>query len=155
MFYKYSKWLINLSFWKAVFFFEILNEVVGQVFLFLARISNAGDVFAASYIESLYKDIFISIFIAPLLETLIAQWLPYIIIRYFTKNLYVLYFVSSVIFAVGHTYNFWYMATTFFIGLIFIGLFVLLSKKSLKKAYWGVVLVHAFSNTIGVILAHW
>lgn len=153
--YRYSKWLLQLSFWKTVLYFGILHEIVSDVFPFLAWLTNAGDVFAASHIESLIKDIIASIIFAPLVETLLAQWLLFAVVRYFTKNLYVLYFISSFVFAIGHNYNLWYMVAAFFIGLIYIGLFVVLSKKSLKHAYWGVVLVHAVGNTIAVTWNHW
>ncbi|MEI7581788.1 CPBP family glutamic-type intramembrane protease [Runella sp.] len=154
MFYKYSKWLIGLNFIKTVVYFEIINEIISAIFPILAWLTNAGKVFEASNFESLTKDIIVSIIIAPIIETLIAQYLPYIVLRFFTKNLYIIYTISSIIFALGHTYNTWYMVATFFIGIIFIGLFAVLSKKSMAMAFWGVVIVHAISNTIAVIYGH-
>ncbi|TDB62320.1 CPBP family glutamic-type intramembrane protease [Arundinibacter roseus] len=138
----------NLSYFNLFFSF---NEIIGDIFPLLADYLGYANAFESFKLGSFQEDLFVSVSIAPLIETFLAQYLPFVILRRYTQDLILIYVLSATLFAVGHTYSNWYMIATFVIGFIFIGLFAVLSKKGKYIAFWGVTGVHALSNLIAVI----
>lgn len=149
--YLYTKWLLSTNKFALLIYFIVLNETVSAIFPFMANYWGYPNAFKSFKMETFTEDFLLSVLIAPPLETLIAQFFPFLLLRRFTNKLLLIYISSAFLFALGHTYSSWYMAATFFIGLVFVGLFAVLVKKGKNIAFWGVTFVHAFSNLIAVL----
>ena len=95
------------------------------------------------------EEFILVVIVAPILETLIFQ---YLIINFFltkTKSFYACV-ISSLIFALQHMYNLFYFVLTLFVGLIFAYLYVIGKKRN-----YGFILVavaHSLYNLIVFIL---
>ncbi|MBW7914379.1 MAG: CPBP family intramembrane metalloprotease [Taibaiella sp.] len=92
--------------------------------------------------------------IAPILETLVYQYLIIRLFMYFAKSRK--YYpcailISAIAFGLGHTYNPAYIFFAFFIGLVLAYMYYFYSKEPLK-AFWTVVLVHGIRNGISIVL---
>ena len=89
---------------------------------------------------------FVSVIIAPMLETLIFQWLVYKIFRSLNINkLIYMYFTSALLFGMIHTYNIFTIMDAIVAGLIFIHYFHINNKES-SNGYMHVTLLHACFN---------
>ena len=100
--------------------------------------------------------IFIVVILAPLLETLLNQHLPFKLFQAlnWTKNKYGLYVVvSAIIFGLCHYYSLRYIIFAFAVGLIW-GYTYLFYSKSPGKAFWTTTLIHALRNSMTVLLAY-
>ncbi|MBS9765976.1 MAG: CPBP family intramembrane metalloprotease [Flavobacteriaceae bacterium] len=99
---------------------------------------------------------------APLLETLIHQYLPYKIMAFFDLlnsriGVLALFFIASLFFGVMHPYSLGYVIYAFIIGLIFIVLFYVSHniRKDGKGAFWLVTLVHFTINAMALVGELW
>lgn len=96
---------------------------------------------------------FIAIFIAPLIETFIFQYLPYLIlskwIRLDNKAFCIL--IMSTIFASMHYYNWLYIVMTFFGGIILNNFYIYYHKHIPKYSFVLTVLFHALFNLYGFL----
>lgn len=92
--------------------------------------------------------------IAPIVETLVYQYIIIRLFMYFAKNRKyypVAILTSAMIFGIGHTYNLAYIFFAFFIGLVLAYMYYFYSKQP-AKAFWTVVLVHGLHNGISIVL---
>jgi membrane protease YdiL (CAAX protease family) len=90
--------------------------------------------------------------IAPVVETLVYQYLIIRLFMYFAKSRK--YYpcailISAIAFGLAHTYNPAYIFFAFFIGLVLAYMYYFYSKEPLK-AFWTVVLVHGIRNGIAI-----
>jgi membrane protease YdiL (CAAX protease family) len=90
--------------------------------------------------------IFIAL-VAPLIETLLGQWLPIKIASYFTLRPAVLVTVSTVLFSAAHG-SFSLATAVFPVGLGLAWIFVIKRSESFKKAFWLTSASHALHNFI-------
>lgn len=96
--------------------------------------------------------LFTSVLIAPPLETIIGQWMPIVILTFFTRRLFHLLFWSALFFAVLHLYAGWISVfIVFFPGFVFSLCFVSQWEKSFWRAYWMTTLLHALHNLLSLI----
>ncbi|CAM2888494.1 hypothetical protein DRF59_07770 [Chryseobacterium flavum] len=97
--------------------------------------------------------IFISVFIAPFLETFIFQHLPYLILTKWIKvsNTVFCIIIMSIIFSSVHYYNWLYIIMTFFGGIILNNLYIYYSKHSCKYSFILTVLFHSLFNLYGLL----
>lgn len=148
--FRFYRYILSKSAYEIIFLFFILHEIYGYAVYALIEYLGYAQSLESYKFKSFGDALFICVLIAPILETLIAQKIPYLLLRKFTGKLYVIYFLSSILFALGHTYSFIYVLVTFFSGLLYIVLYSVLLKKDTKKAFWGVFSIHAFNNLIAV-----
>ena len=96
---------------------------------------------------------FISVFIAPFLETFIFQYLPYLILTKWIKirNTVFCIIIMSIIFSSVHYYNWLYIIMTFFGGIILNNLYIYYSKHSCKYSFILTVLFHSLFNLYGLL----
>jgi membrane protease YdiL (CAAX protease family) len=85
--------------------------------------------------------------LAPLLETLIFQYLLYkVIYRIKSKNKAVLYLhVSAILFGVSHDFNYSYIAFAIAIGYLLAYIFYFY-HRNIQKAFWTTALIHGMYN---------
>lgn len=89
---------------------------------------------------------FTAIVVAPLIETLLCQKLPYWAlskIPFFKRNIWYIYLIPALIFGSLHYYSIAYMIFTFFFGLLFIYGYGIRQGKS---PYWTITIIHALHN---------
>lgn len=92
--------------------------------------------------------------IAPIVETLVYQYLIIRLFMYFAKSRK--YYpcailISAIAFGLVHTYNPAYIFFAFFIGLVLAYMYYFYSKQP-AKAFWTVALVHGLRNGISIVL---
>ena len=90
--------------------------------------------------------IFFTIFLSPLIETFIFQWLIYeqlCAYPYFRRKIYLIIFISGVIFGLIHNFSIEYQILVFFLGCYF--------KTYSKYAFLAVFIIHAFRNLLVVL----
>jgi len=95
------------------------------------------------------------IVLAPILETLLNQYLPFWLIQKWslTRNKYGLYiFTSAIVFGLCHTYSLQYMIFAFSVGII-LGYTYFFYSKTPKTAFWSTTLIHSLRNGFALFLA--
>ena len=95
------------------------------------------------------------IVLAPIVETLLNQYLPFLLIQKWslTRNKYGLYiFTSAIVFGLCHTYSLRYMIFAFSVGLI-LGYTYFFYSKTPKIAFWSTTLIHSLRNGLTFFLA--
>ncbi|SHG59185.1 CAAX protease self-immunity [Flavobacterium micromati] len=144
--------LNKLNFPKLVIIAVFCNLIISSIASLLSthligRSINHG----VKGFENLNEEFILVVFLAPILETLLFQ---YLIINFFltkTKSHYAC-IISSFAFALQHLYNSFYFIFALFIGFIFAYLFIIGVKKN-----YGFILVataHSLYNFIVFILKH-
>ncbi|MCL2593056.1 MAG: CPBP family intramembrane metalloprotease [Defluviitaleaceae bacterium] len=88
--------------------------------------------------------------IAPLVETLVNQFLViYLLLRFTRFPLWIVICISALFFGIAHTYSVYYVFYTFVIGIIFAVAFVACKqKRGYFYAFWVVALIHGLFNAI-------
>jgi len=97
----------------------------------------------------------LGIVLAPILETLLNQHLPFWLIQKWslTRNKYRLYiFTSAIVFGLCHTYSLQYMIFAFSVGLI-LGYTYFFYNKTPKIAFWSTTLIHSLRNGSTLLIA--
>ena len=131
------------------FVFYLFLMVLSAHFFELVSEYFLGEDAEVQYFEkntSLFKIFFVSVVIAPMLETIVFQWLIYKIFYWLKINqlLYV-YLISAALFGLVHTYNMFTVLDAFIAGLIFIHYFHINYKNS-AYSIMHVYLLHASYN---------
>lgn len=91
--------------------------------------------------------LFAIVLAAPLIETLLGQWLPIKIASYFTLRPAVLVIVSALLFAAAHG-SLSLALAVFPVGLGLAWVFVIKRSESFKKAFWLTAASHALHNFV-------
>ncbi|PWN70583.1 CPBP family intramembrane metalloprotease [Chryseobacterium phosphatilyticum] len=96
---------------------------------------------------------FIAIFIAPFIETLVFQYLPYMLLTkvMMIKNKSLCILIMSLIFASMHYYNWLYIIMTFFGGIILNNLYIHYFRHTPKYSFILTVFFHALFNLYGFL----
>lgn len=92
------------------------------------------------------------ILIAPLIETLVFQFLAIEIMMRLQKSIIFAVILSSVVFSICHTYSFHYMIYVLPVGLTLGSYYALLRKKNTFLAYLAVCGVHSLVNLLAFIV---
>ncbi len=107
---------------------------------------------------SLTQEIFLTVIVAPLLETFIFQFLFYYIIKIFYKFLghyfnFIYIIISATLFGLSHKYSIYYQIGTFFFGLIFSYSFIFFKTK-FNSPFISVCIVHSLYNLFTTIMEY-
>ena len=97
--------------------------------------------------------VFTSVIIAPLIETLLNQMLPWLVLKRFKtvrRHRVIAVVLSGLIFGVLHFYSASYILITTLMGMVMMWAYIV---KYRKNPYWNLVLFHAFWNGTSIILA--
>jgi membrane protease YdiL (CAAX protease family) len=88
----------------------------------------------------------IACIVAPLLETLMFQWLPIRAVQYVSrKSRWSAIMLSAIAFSVAHWYNGYYVIFAFLVGLVFAYSFIICDQAG-KRPFLSVCLIHALRN---------
>lgn len=102
--------------------------------------------------ESMFFQFVGSVLLAPLLETLIYQTAPILILRkYSSARPAIIILASSILFAVGHDYDISYIFYAFLIGLLLAYSYVIYLEKTVS-AFWVVAAIHSLRNLFSLVI---
>lgn len=138
------------------------------LFGFLIILDNTYN-FLTSYLISLYDEIlldidpyfegfslmeifFLTVIIAPLLETFVFQYLIVEILYKLNINDEIIIWVATLAFSLSHYYNFIYILAILFPGFLFSSFYLYLKKRKYKFPFLAVTVLHAISNFIVFII---
>lgn len=99
-----------------------------------------------------YMLFFTTIAVSPIIETLIGQMLPILIIRHFIKSSWIILVISAIIFTVPHSIvDISRAIPSFLCGILLAFSFLHWLKISINKAYWVTWAIHFLHN--GIIMS--
>lgn len=147
----YSDFIIKLSKQKTallIFYTVGLDVIVTLIFsIILFPNHTAGPV-----LVSKMEGFFIAVLFAPFIETLLLQdmLIKFILKKRATATL-LSCLISAILFALLHYYSWQYILKTFFSGLLFSSLYLIIRHKR-QNPLLIVVIAHAIYNCIGLIV---
>ncbi len=104
--------------------------------------------------DSLLKQIILAGIFGPMLETLITQQLPLLLLRkLFPKQKYILpILITSIIFGALHPFSIYYIVASFFSGIIlsFSFLWFYDNYNSKMRAFIATTFIHSFINMVSI-----
>lgn len=96
---------------------------------------------------------FYSVLIGPLFETFVFQYLIINVLLFFKFKYVLILLISSVCFALDHSYNLVYVAFAFISGLFYASYYMYLKSINYKKAFLNVWCIHLLYNLLVFILS--
>ncbi|OHC84588.1 MAG: hypothetical protein A2546_07970 [Sphingobacteriia bacterium RIFOXYD2_FULL_35_12] len=148
LYLKKVRELSKISQFKLIILTVIIEISVTLIFSFLLFPNhNAGPTF-----DSKLEEFFIVVIFAPILETLIFQYsiISYILGKRPNAYLFTCIF-SAILFGLSHFYSPEYILKTFFSGLLFGTLYLVVQNKN-NNAFIIVAIAHSIYNFIGFCL---
>lgn len=139
---------------NILFLFVLLSVFFSICFSVLAEFLNPGATTRVDFYKDRIIDKFIVlIFIAPFLETLLLNYLPFKVLNKFKCNNCLIIIISSLIFSLLHNYSCVYMIFAFFSGLIINSFFMIIYKQSdeIISSFY-TFLLHSLYNLIIFLL---
>lgn len=107
--------------------------------------------------KSIFPEILLTVFLAPVVETLLFQLLIIEVVRKIIKrpkkNIYLALLLSSTAFALNHTYSLSYFTITFFGGFV-LALAYYLGRYRKENAFIMVLIIHSLYNLSVVLYNH-
>jgi membrane protease YdiL (CAAX protease family) len=97
--------------------------------------------------QSSLFDWLLGLIIAPILETFVCQYIPFLIFQAFTKNNLFPIIFSSLFFGVSHSYSPLYIIFGTMAGFILANAYVM-SQRRIENAFVNVAMIHFTSNLI-------
>lgn len=135
--------------------FLILIIINGYIFNFINdtffQIQDSNEAFSQYSGKEVF---FISIIFAPIVETIIFQYLAFYFLNNILKikNNVIIIFIMSLLFGIAHHYNWIYVVMTFFSGAILNYCFVFFNKeKGLRFSFFITILLHSLYNLYGFL----
>ncbi|MBC5837853.1 CPBP family glutamic-type intramembrane protease [Flavobacterium muglaense] len=94
-----------------------------------------------------WQKFFSGVFVGPLLETFIFQYLLEKILIFTSKNSYQITVLSAILFGLTHNYQSFYIFYSFTLGFYFTYLYLILLKLK-RKAFLTIFLLHSIHNLL-------
>jgi Type II CAAX prenyl endopeptidase Rce1-like len=138
-----SPWLLFLLAVTLCVGNSIFWPMVSQAF------SNNSTIAGNEKLPPLFEDKRLMIFFAPLVETLVFQYLLLHLLIKFIRPVFAV-ITAALIFGIFHFYNFWYLAAAITGGFVFTFIFYSywIGKNQLALALLLVTMVHSAANAI-------
>ncbi len=147
----YKSLLLKLSRYSALKLILICLLIeISTSFIFSKLFPHGGS--TGYEFESFAEEIALAVFIAPIIETYLIQYLIITtVLKYSKQNNLLALFISAIIFGLSHYYSIPYIMKTFFAGLTF-GTLFLSQMPDFKKGFIYVWITHAAYNLFAVIM---
>ena len=100
---------------------------------------------------SLGEIFFYSVLIGPLFETFVFQYLIINILLKYNVRYVIILLISSMCFALDHSYNLVYVAFAFISGLFYASYYMYLKSINYKKAFLNIWCIHLLYNFLAFI----
>lgn len=157
MMYRALKYLLKVPRYK----FIVLSITVALSWTILA--SFIGNLLGASIIhktsflleKSLFHKFNIQVFLAPIIETLIFQFLIIEFFYFLFKKYSICLIISSLFFGIMHytnNHNITYTLAAIFAGLIFATIYIISKNRKDLNAFLVVILVHSSTNLFSFLI---
>ncbi|MGL5785999.1 MAG: CPBP family glutamic-type intramembrane protease [Bacteroidales bacterium] len=104
------------------------------------------------YNFSFEKELLITVFFGPFVETVIFQFLPYVIlsrISYLKKNPVYIILISTFLFGLTHNYSAHHIIYSTMVGFFYMYLYIM---RTGKHPFYTVFILHAVSNLVSISL---
>lgn len=151
---KIIRFFKESSILSVIIYMTMLSIVVSNIFAAIGDIMGE-DLKGVDFSKySKTEEFFLVVIFAPLIETLMLQYLVIKGVRYLTKNIHIQCLVSAVLFSANHNFNVLYMIDAFFIGLI-LGYTFLIAKIKKSYPFWATFLVHLLINLYVFVTRHY
>lgn len=140
-------------FFMAIISHTTLSLVLNFIDYYLIK-SDAfnDDIFKDFMNENLIIYILLTLFLVPLLETLIFQTIVIeIILKINNKASILSIIISAFIFGLIHNYNAYYQFSAFLIGLFYAWIYLFIKKNKKESAFLFLVLIHSTNNLIATL----
>lgn len=143
---KIHSYIINTNYYLLVPLAIFLNFCIS-----FSCNAIAHKIYGESFIDkvhqfkSIQEQFIIAVLLAPLIETAIFQFIV-VEILYEKLNKYIIAFISAILFASSHLYNFIYFVFAFILGLLFAYLYFVGREKN--KGFLLVFLIHFIYNLL-------
>jgi len=147
--------LLKRSIYQLLFIFLLISVIFSGFCNWIFEVYNIDP--KINYKDPLKNNLFlkfiVNVFVAPFIETIIFSLLPFLIFKLKIKNLILIIFTLSFIFACLHTYSIYYMIFGFFSGFLLNTFFIItFVKHGINKAILFTFLYHSLYNFIAFII---
>lgn len=155
-FQKINTWLKNINRITFIIILTAAVYIVAFCFNFVLRFIKEKDIILFDFPgkdKSIIFILFSSIVLAPILETLLNQSLPYYIlnkIKYFKERSYLILLASALFFGLLHFYSLFYIFYAFLLGLLFMYGYMIRIKTD-KKTFYLIAISHFLVN-LGIFI---
>jgi len=145
--YSSLRFIFELSF-VAILGKLLIGFLIGIIFVALDLKTNHLPASDYQEIADLTTLFLLLCVIAPILETIIAQWLPITLLKKFISNINLIIGIDALLFTLAHywIYGFFYIPVILPSALVLAWSFYLYRKKSFSKAFWITSAIHGLHN---------
>ena len=147
--YSNGRFIVELT--LIAFLGKFLVALIVIPFLFFALTPNGAESFLETeYVKSTSstaKQFMLGLLIAPWLETIKNQVIPFWIISFFTKNLSVKIAILTILFAIWHI-NPSSVISVSFLGFVLAWSYVMKGRSSRWEGFWTTTGIHFLHNAI-------
>ena len=152
---RFNNYFYNLSTFRFILIMTCLIYFISITMSFIyTEFWGVNNIGTRPTYSNLLDALFWAGILAPLFETLLFQCFPINILKFFTKNNYIIVIFSSLCFGLLHLqYSLFYLVSSFFTGIVLAYSYLLYDIKN-KNPFWVVGLVHALNNIITVLLMY-
>ncbi len=148
-------YFIKISLKKFILFSILINLLIAFCISFIMSFLEEG-VFDIDFLKnkSLAFIFILTVIIVPIIETFLFQFLIIeICIRFLKKKKEIIAILTSaLIFSICHYYNFLYIISIFFLGIVFSSFYILAKKRSDINPFIFLTLIHAINNLLAFIV---
>lgn len=142
--------------------FTLISLLASETLFLIFQLINKEDVFKLDFSEyTKFEMFFEAVFLAPLIETVIFQFILIELFLYGFSKLpntrkYVLsVLLSGTFFGILHLYNTSYMIATAILGWIFGSIYIFYKINQKIKPFFAVFIIHSFDNLITLFIDHY
>lgn len=144
---KVFQFLIRLNLFFYVGLFLSLSYLFSLLTLLFPSSANQND--ASDLLKTPFEKILFGVYVIPLFETLVFQTLIIsgvcLLLKRPRYNFYISIILSAVAFSLNHSYNYYYMLYTFFIGII-LAFAYYIARYRRTSATLTIFMIHAIWN---------
>ena len=140
---SFPKKILIKSFFLTSLIVILLNIIISFIFDKITTIYDLEFKSDSLTFESKKEEFILVVVIAPILETFLFQYLPYLYLKKY-NTIYTI-ILSSILFGLSHSYSIIYIIYGLTVGMLFISAFFYSIKKYLQP-FWLVAFCHFIYN---------
>lgn len=149
--YSLNRKLNQLNRFRFIFLFTLFLIIISSSLHYVIAGINSYDIklfYGDIQSTNLFFSVLITVFIAPIAETFIYQYLAYkllIRLEYFKRNQVLIILSSAFVFGLMHFYSIFYIVYAFIIGIILMYAYSVRISSS-SHIFWEISLSHSILN---------
>lgn len=148
------------SFVRFVFFGVIISLAISVLSHMLFWLSGVEDIYLSDSPSIIGRNLYLGfvtlVIFAPLIETVLFQWLPYIAMSaftFFSRHKWMIIVFPALLFGLTHYYSLAYILSTSALGAFFMYAYMLRSEKG--DSFLAVLAIHVTINLMVFITELW